>query len=84
MMKANVIESSAMDHNMVHPFGSKLMSFEQYTQDWLSTITKDARDRFRPDARAADSKTSASRLNPEPVRDRQHQTTGDSHAKTCS
>jgi hypothetical protein len=78
VMKGRVIESNATDHSIDHPFTGKPMSFKQYAQDWLATITQDARERFRPNAQA-----SSSRLDAEPTRDH-HQPTGESHATTRS
>ncbi len=78
IMKVNVIESNATDQDMSHPFASKIMSFNQFTQDWRHAITQDARGRFKPDSQA-----DASSPHPDPVVGA-HQQTGEAHATTCS
>jgi hypothetical protein len=84
IMKRNVIESNATDPSMKHRLDGKLMSFKQYAQDWLQIITKYADYQLNRDALAADSKSDASSLSPEPVHDQHPVTTGEAHAKACS
>ena len=79
-IKGHVIDSNATDYNMKHRLDSKLMSFKQYAQDWLTIITKYADYQLNKDALAADSKVAASRLDSEPVQDHGHQSTGGNHA----
>lgn len=79
MMKGNVIQSNATDHNMRHQLANKLMSFKQYAQDWLQIITKYADYQRNKDSLAADSKAAASRLDSEPVQDQRLQPTGENH-----
>lgn len=79
-IKGHVIDSNATDYNMKHRLDSKLMSFKQYAQDWLTIITKYADYQLNRDALAADSKVAASRLDSESVQDHGHQSTGGNHA----
>ena len=79
MMKGNVVQSNVKDHNMKHRLDSKLMSFKQYAQDWLTIITKYADYQLNKDALAADSKAAAPLINSEPVQDQRHQPTGENH-----
>lgn len=72
MMKGNVVQSNATDYNMKHRLDSKLMSFKQYAQDWLTIITKYADYQLNKDELTADSKAAASRLDSEPVQDQRH------------
>lgn len=79
IMKGKFAQPNATDHNMKHRLDSKLMSFKQYAQDWLTIITKYADYQLNRDALAADSKAPASRLDLEPVQDQHYQSTGENH-----
>ncbi|CAG4884183.1 protein of unknown function [Georgfuchsia toluolica] len=80
LMKKNVVQADATDHNMKNLLDSKLMSFKKYAQNWLNIITKYADYQLNKDAVATDSKAAASRSDSEPVQDQHHQPTGESHA----